>query len=181
MKYSFIIVMVLIGHISLAQKYYTKTGFTEFKASVKAFEPVDAKTNSTTAVVNIENGEIAALLFIKAFHFKVALMEEHFNENYMDSDVFPKAKFTGEILNFNKDELLKDFKKYPISGTLTIRGLSEEISFPIALRWEGDKLIAKGEFIVSPSDYNIEIPSIVKNKISETVKISFNYELLKKE
>lgn len=181
MKYSFILFIVLICHISLAQKYYTKTGLTVFKASVKAFEPVEAKNNSTTAILNSENGEIAALLFVKAFHFRVALMEEHFNENYMDSEKFPKAKFKGEIINFKKGELFKDFKKYPISGTITIRGVSKEVSFPISLKWVDNKLMAKGEFIVSPSDFSIEIPSIVKNKISETVKISFNYELLKKE
>jgi len=181
MRYSFILYIVLLCHIATAQKYYTKTGFTEFKASVKAFEPVEAKNNSSTAILDTENGKVAALLFIKAFRFRVALMEEHFNENYMDSEQYPKANFKGEILNFNKEELLKDYKNYPVSGILSIKGVNKEVSFPIALKWVGDKLLVKGEFIVSPSDFDIEIPSIVRKKISETVKISFNYELLEKK
>ena len=98
MKKIALILFLLISFSTFAQKYFTKTGNTQFKASVEAFEPVEATNNSTTAIININSGEIASLLFIKAFNFRVALMQEHFNENYMDSSTFPKATFKGSDL-----------------------------------------------------------------------------------
>ena len=97
MKKVAITLFLLVSFSTFAQKYYTKTGNTKFKASVEAFEPVEATNNSTTAIINVTSGEIASLLFIKAFNFRVALMQEHFNENYMDSGTFPKATFKGLI------------------------------------------------------------------------------------
>ena len=111
MKKILIMCMFLTVGTVAAQKYYTKTGKTDFKASVAAFEPVEAKSNSTTAVLKVDSGEFAALLFIKSFHFKVALMEEHFNENYMDSDKFPKATFKGKLEGFNMSDLSSTAKE----------------------------------------------------------------------
>ena len=161
-----------------AQKFYTKTGFTEFKASVEAFEPVEANNNSTTALLNTENGDIAALLFIKAFNFRVALMQEHFNENYMDSDKFPKATFKGSLNNFDFGNLQR---LYQLQGVLNIRGIDKDIETPVSVRMDGDKIRLEAEFNVSPSDFDIKIPSIVEEKISETITISLNYELVEKK
>ena len=105
MKYLLCLLLLVSVSSLQAQKYITKTGNTSFKASVETFEPVEATNESTTAVLNSENGEIAALLFIKAFQFKVALMQEHFNENYMDSYQFPKATFKGKLVNFSTESL----------------------------------------------------------------------------
>ena len=96
-KLKLLILFLFLSASVFAQKYYTKTGTTEFRASVKAFEPVAARNNSTSAVLDSKTGNIAALLFINAFHFKVGLMQEHFNENYMDSNRHPKAVFRGKI------------------------------------------------------------------------------------
>jgi hypothetical protein len=171
----------MASHLTFAQKYITKTGLTEFKASVEAFEPVEATNNSSTAILKADNGQVAALLFIKAFHFKVALMEEHFNENYMDSDKFPKASFKGEILDFDISDLGKEEKTYPIVGTITIRGKSKKIKTPIQLQANGNKILAKATFKLNPADFGIEIPSIVRKKIAESITINFNYELIKKK
>jgi len=111
MKKIALILFLLISFSTFAQKYFTKTGNTQFKASVQAFEPVEATNNSTTAIININSGEIASLLFVKAFNFRVALMQEHFNENYMDSGTFPKAIFKGLISDFNLSEISNTEKK----------------------------------------------------------------------
>lgn len=164
-----------------AQKYLTKTGFTEFKASVEAFEPVEAENNSTTAILNTENGEVAALMFIKAFRFKVALMEEHFNENYMDSDKYPKATFKGKIVDFDIDRLGPEERTYIVKGTLTIKGKTKELQTQITLKAMDDKVLASSDFSVQPKDFDIKIPGIVKNKIAETVNIHLDYELIQKK
>lgn len=170
----------VVGTIS-AQKYFTKTGETDFKASVDAFEPVEAKSNSTTAILKVDNGDLAALLFMKSFHFKVALMEEHFNENYMDSDKFPKATFRGNLKDFNMSDLSSTATAYKLSGTLTIRGKAKEIETTATVSKDGDKIIVQSVFTVKPQDFDIDIPSIVRNKIAKEINVTLNYELIEKK
>lgn len=177
MKNIIVVIGILLSISASAQKYFTKAGLTSFEASVEAFEPVEAKNISTTAILNGENGEIAVLLFVKAFHFEIALMEEHFNENYMDSDKFPKSTFKGRILDFDINNLTKESKKFDFEGEMLIRGIGKEILDFIYIRKIGDKIYANGEFQLDPNDFEIKIPSVVRNKIANSIKIIFEYEL----
>lgn len=181
MKYIISILAVCFFTNASAQKYFTKTGTTAFKASVKAFEPVEATNKSTTVILDTSNGNIAALLFVKAFHFEIALMQEHFNENYMDSDKFPKAKFKGSILNFSMNDLSDKTKLFKLKGTLSIRGKSKEIVTDAKIHKEHDKIILNAKFSVQPQDFDIKIPNIVRKKIAKSINISLDYELLEKK
>ncbi len=179
------ILLILIGVFGVftsvdAQKYYTKTGKTSFEASVETFEPVKATNKSTTAILNVETGEVASLLFVKSFQFKVALMQEHFNENYMDSDKYPKATFKGKISDFVFNEITESPKEYNLDGRLTIRGKSQQISDKITLSRKGSLVMVEINFSVEPEDFGIEIPSIVRNKIAKSIKVSGRYELQEK-
>lgn len=183
MKIQHILTMCLLfltGTVS-AQKYYTKTGKTEFQASVETFEPVEAENNSTTAVLNASTGEVAALLFVKAFHFKVALMEEHFNENYMDSDQHPKAKFSGKIEGFDLNKLDKNGQEFMIEGTLTLKGKSKKVKTKAQVKYLHGHVMVNAAFSVKPEDFDIEIPSIVRSKIAPETKIILNYDLIEKK
>ncbi|MEM6720425.1 MAG: YceI family protein [Bacteroidota bacterium] len=176
----YLCMFLMVGTVA-AQKYYTKTGTTYFKASVAAFEPVEAKSNSTTAVLRADTGELAALLFIKSFHFRIALMEEHFNENYMDSDKYPKATFKGKLAGFTMADVSSTAKEYDLAGTLTVRGQSKEIATKAKVSKDGDKIIIASLFSVKPQDFGIEIPSIVREKIAKEINITLNYELVEKK
>ena len=180
MKKILLLICVLSFNGIVAQKYFTKTGLTEFKASVEAFESVEAKNNSTSVVLKANTGDIAALLFIKAFRFKVALMEEHFNENYMDSDKHPKATFRGKIADFNFDAISEN-TEYTISGTLTVRGVKKEVTTVGSFSRKGEKLYLKAVFTVKPQDFDIHIPSVVRKKIAKSINITLDYELIKKK
>ncbi|WP_420574433.1 YceI family protein [Kordia sp.] len=180
MKKILILCMFLTVGTVTAQKYYTKTGETDFKASVEAFEPVEAKSNSTTVILT-DSGSLAALLFIKSFHFKVALMEEHFNENYMDSDKHPKATFKGKIKDFNMADLSSTAKEYQLAGTLTVRGKAKEIETTAKISKDGEKIKINSFFSVKPQDFDIDIPSIVRNKIAKEINVTLNYELVEKK
>ena len=180
MKKSAFLILLFLSCSVVAQKYYTKTGLTEFKASVEAFEPVEAKNNSTSAVLNTENGALASLLFVKAFNFRVALMQEHFNENYMDSNKFPKATFRGNVEGFNLSEI-SGTKKYTIKGTLTVRGVKKEIETVGTFTKQGDKLRLQATFGVKPEDFKIKIPKIVSKKIAGTINITLDYEFIEKK
>jgi polyisoprenoid-binding protein YceI len=171
--------LVLACMSTFAQnKYITKTGTINFEASVPSFEEVAAKNNSVTAIFNTENGEIATLALVKGFRFKNALMEEHFNENYAESDKFPKATFKGKIENFD----LKNMKSsYVINGQLTFHGKKETFeNISISISTEKSMIKINGAFSAKASDFDIEIPKIVSKKISEDIKVSFQFDLLKK-
>ncbi len=180
MKKYIIITVLCFSAYGFSQKLYTKTGITEFKGSVEAFEPVEAKNKSTSVVFNTETGDIAALLFVKAFDFRVALMQEHFNENYMDSNTFPKATFRGKVPGLVY-ETMEGSKQYIISGTLNVRGKGKKVETLATFLKEGEKLKIKGAFKVKPQDFDIKIPGIVRKKIAEDIIINFEYELVQKK
>jgi len=171
--------LFFVSTLSFAQaKYLTKTGTVSFEASVPSFEEVGAKNNSVTAIINTENGEFAALALINGFRFKNALMEEHFNENYAESNKYPKAIFQGKIENFSFENANRNFA---ITGDLTFHGVTKTIEdIPVVVNKNGDKITIKGSFKALASDFKIEIPKIVRNKIAEDVDVSFSFELLKK-
>ncbi|SIQ73770.1 YceI-like domain-containing protein [Maribacter ulvicola] len=173
--------MLLASNIVMAQKYFTKTGLTEFKASVENFEPIEAKNESTTVILNTETGALAALLFIKAFNFEIALMQEHFNENYMDSDKFPKATFKGLLIDFNMKNLSSEEKKIKLKGTLTIRGKDKIIDTTVTLKKEQNKIVLTSEFTVKPEEFNIVIPGIVREKIAKSINLNLHYEFVEKK
>lgn len=176
-----LLVLFTLGISVNAQKYYTKTGLTEFKASVDTFEPVEARNESTTAILNVETGDVAALLFINAFRFRVALMEEHFNENYMDSAEHPKASFKGNLSDFDFSAVTEDESTYKVVGTITIKGVEKEIETLMKMRRDGDNIIVDASFDLLPSEFDIDIPAVVREKIAETIHVTFNYELQEKK
>lgn len=181
MKKTVLILVVLMSISASAQKYFTKIGKTEFKASKETLEPIEAINESTTVILNTENGEIASLLFVKGLHFKIALMEEHFNENYMESDKFPKATFKGQLVGFDFDKLSQETIELPLKGDLNIRGKQKVINAVAEVKKEGGKIIIKSNFDVKAQDFNIKIPSIVKEKIANNINIILNYELEQKK
>lgn len=178
MKQTFFLLFLIITQITFAQKYFTRTGTTNFKASVEAFEAVEAKNNSTTVILKTDTGDIASQLFITAFKFKVALMQEHFNENYMDSGEHPKATFRGKLKGFDIDNLKKE---YPLLGTLTVRGVKKEIETTAKLIMSDGKISITSSFSVKPQDFDIKIPNIVRKKIAESINITLDYELVEKK
>ncbi|WP_313804673.1 YceI family protein [Flavobacterium sp.] len=158
-------------------KKSTKTGEIYFEASVPSFEEVAARNKSTTAILNTETGEIAALTLIKGFRFKIALMEEHFNENYMESSEYPKATFKGRVSNFNLSELDANFKDFIIKGSLQIHGKTKEMNIPAKLKKTAEGIILNSNFSVNSEDFDIRIPRVVSNKVAKKVNITMDFLL----
>ncbi len=159
------------------QKYFTRSGEIKFEANMAAFEEVAAKNNSTSCILDTSTGEIAVLVLIKGFRFKIPLMEEHFNENYMESDQFPKATFKGKIINFSNSKLAISKNSFDLEGDLSIHGITQKIKTKIFLSSLGQKIISTATFKIKPIDFKIKIPSIVRNKIAETVEIDLKFDL----
>lgn len=175
-----LIVCLTVCQIAISQTYFTRTGLTKFKASVEAFEPVEAKNNSTTAILKTQTGDIAAQLFINAFKFRVKLMQEHFNENYMDSDKYPKGVFRGKLKDFDLSSITTE-KEFDLEGSLTIRGAKKEISTKVKIKKDRDNYRLTAAFSVEPSDFGIKIPKVVSKKIANKINITIDYELVEKK
>lgn len=180
MKKTALLLFLFIGCFQMkAQKFTTKTGSLKFEASVASFEEVAAENKNTSAVLETSSGEIAVLALMKGFRFKVALMEEHFNENYVESDKYPKASFKGKIEDFDVSKLSSSAKIFKISGDLTLHGKTKKISSTAKISKSGDKIIIAGNFDVKPEDFAIEIPKIVSKKVADVIQVSFNLSLSK--
>ena len=153
----------------------TKTGKITFEASVPAFEEVKGKNDNVTCVLVPKTGDFASLVLIKGFKFKLALMEEHFNENYMNSDTYPKSTFKGKIQNFDAAALTSTAKEYTIKGKLELHGKTNDLTTTAKIRKTDNGIEIISNFTVNASDYDIEIPSVVKSKVSNKVNVKTEF------
>ena len=154
------------------QKYMTKTGFISF-FSHTPMEDIKGDNNQVASVIDISTGEMVFQVLIKSFHFEKTLLEEHFNENYMESDKFPKASFKGKITNLST----VDFKKngsyeVQVEGDLTIRDVTKKMSVKGILEVVTGGINTNAKFIIAPEDFNIEIPSVVRENIAKTIEVT---------
>lgn len=177
MKKLFGIIILLSQTTLLSQKMITRSGEIKFEASMPAFEEVKATNKSVSCVFDKQKNEIAVLVLMKAFKFRLPLMEEHFNENYVESTLYPKATFKGRVIGFDAAKFTAGKMTCDTEGDLTIHGVTKKIKTKMLMILSGDKLIAKSNFSVKPQDFMIEIPSLVKSKIAENIKIEIDFVL----
>jgi polyisoprenoid-binding protein YceI len=167
-------VLLLITTLATAQKYYTKNGNISF-FSKTSMEDIKADNNQVMSVLNIQTGELQFSVLIKSFHFEKALMEEHFNENYMESGKHPKSTFKGTItdigkVNFNKDGTYA----VTVSGDLTIHGVTKKATTNGKMMVKSGKITGSTVFSVALADYKIEVPKLVENNIAKSIEITVN-------
>lgn len=180
MKNTFLILALILFSVSLsAQKYTTKTGNLKFEASVPSFEEVAAENKSVSAVLEAGTGNLAVLGLVKGFRFKVALMEEHFNENYIESDKYPKTTFNGKIAGFDLSKISDKASSYTISGDLTLHGVTKKVSTSAKISKKDGAIVVMGNFKVKPGDFNIEVPSAVSKKVAKEIDVKFSFSLSK--
>lgn len=178
--YFFVFVLLItVNTAAVAQKLITKTGNIKFQASTPSNEEVAAENKSVSAVLETSTGDFASLVLIKGFRFKVALMEEHFNENYMESEKFSKATLKGKIEDFDLSKVTGSAKNFTLKGDLTVHGVTKPITVTVKVSKAANGVIAMGSFDVKPEDYGIEIPSLVRKKIADKIKVNYNFLLVK--
>ncbi len=175
MKKTLLPLLLILGSQLLnAQKVYTKNGTISFFSKTD-MEDIKAENNQVMSVLNLATGELQFSLLVKGFHFPKALMEEHFNENYMESDKFPKSTFKGNISGIDKLKLTAD-GAYPVtvSGDLTLHGVTNKVSTPGTLTVKGGKVTGHAVFKVTLADYKIEVPKLVEKNIAKSIEITVN-------
>ncbi|MDI1256285.1 MAG: YceI family protein [Flavobacterium sp.] len=171
------IAALLLVNFMFSQKMITRSGEIKFEASMPALEEVAATNNSVSCIFDKSTGEFVTLALVKGFRFKVPLMEEHFNENYIESSLYPKATFKGQVSNYDAAKVAAGKGTFDIEGDLTLHGVTKKVKTKITFTASGAKLIANSNFTIKPADYKIEIPSVVKSKIAENIKIVLNFVL----
>ncbi len=178
MKKIIICCLFFMGVVTMvnAQKHFTREGKISFYSDAP-LEKIEAHNSKATSVLDTETGRMEFAVLIKAFQFEKALMQEHFNENYMESDKYPKAVFKGEVVNMNEVDLKKD-GTYPVKvkGDLTIHGETQPVEAEGTINVSDGSYSASSSFVVEVADYKIEIPSVVRDNIAKEVKIDVNID-----
>jgi len=177
MKKKLLVLIMLIASVgAMAQgKFISKNAFISFYSSTP-MEDILGESNEAVTILNAETGEIAFQALMTTFHFKRALMEEHFNENYMESTKFPKAKFNGKIEGFDKAMISGPVSDVKVTGVLSVHGVDKTITISAKLGTENGKLTANSKFKVKPEDFGIVIPSLVRDKIGKEMEVTVKAE-----
>ncbi len=164
-----------------AQAWFTRTGHVWFFSSAP-LEDIEAHNRQVTSLLNTATNDLAFSVLIKGFEFKKALMQSHFNENYLESDKWEKATFAGKIadpakINWNKPGTYKDV---PIQGDLTIKDVKKPITSTADIIVGADMIEAVSTFKIKLQDYHVQIPSAVSKNIAEVVDIHVEMQYKKK-
>ena len=161
-----------------AQKFATKTGYIGFYSHTP-IEDIKADNNQVASILDTSTGEIAFQVTIRAFRFRKALMEEHFNENYLESAKFPGSTFTGKILNHSAIDFTREGRhEVTVEGNLTIRDVTRKITEKGIIEITSGGINAESKFIVASADYGIKIPAIVRNNIAKTIEVTVTMKYL---
>ncbi len=168
----FAILVIMLTSSAFAQKYITKNGKIDFYSDAP-MEKVEGKNNQVKAALDATTGDIVFQVLITSFEFKQALMQEHFNENYMESTKFPNSTFKGKVINLKDINFSKNGKYTAvIEGDLNIHGTTKKVKQSGTLEVKDGKIIAYSKFNLTIKDYNISIPSAVAGKIAEQVQVT---------
>jgi len=155
-----------------AQKYMTRNGYIGFFSSTP-IEDIKADNNQVASVIDISTGEIVFQVLIKSFKFAKALMEEHFNENYLESEKFPKSTFKGKITNLAAVDFSKPGQyEVIVEGDLNIHDVTNKVSVTGSIEVIPGGINANSKFNVVPEDYKIKIPAIVRENIAKIIEVT---------
>ena len=176
MKIPFSFVLILVTSLASAQQFMTRSGNVHF-FSATPIENIEADNNQMTGLLDESDGGFAFQVQMRAFHFEKALMEEHFNENYVESEMYPKATFQGQINNWSMD--MKDGKTHEVvaTGTFEIHGVKDTRDISGSIMWNGSSWDIHAAFPVELAKHNIEVPAAVMHNIASVIDVDVKASL----
>lgn len=166
--------------LTAQERYATRTGHVSF-FSETSMENIDAHNYKATSVFDATTGAVELAVLMKAFEFEKALMQEHFNENYVESDKFPKAVFKGKVSGLPEGAIRKPGTyDVAVAGDLTMHGVTKPVSTKGTLTVDTTGVLkAAADFSIVPEDYDIEIPGAVRDNIAEQIQIKVRVDYQK--
>mgnify|MGYP006280240413 CR=1 FL=1 len=166
-----------ISQVNAQERYITDEGHVTFFSDAP-LEDITASSNKLRAILDIESGKAIAKISIRSFDFRIRLMEEHFNENFMESEEYPEATFNGKLRNLKSLKTKNsNTSKLPFEGTITIHGVTRPIKDTVNLTYSNSFIKGELMFFLKPEDFDIEIPKILTKKIAEEVKVTVNFNM----
>lgn len=173
------LLLVMVYCCSYSQIYLTRTAYIGFFSKTPG-EDIKAINNQVFAAIDAGKKELAFSLLLKSFTFTKELMQEHFNENYVESDKYPKASFTGTYTG-DVDLTKNGVYNVVVKGNITLHNTTKEIETPATLEVKDTHLIGTAHFKLKPEDFNITIPSLVRGKIAQEITVNINTDCTLKQ
>ena len=164
--------LLVVTTSSYSQRYMSTESSIRFFSSAP-LEDIEATNTKGRGVLDSGNGNYAFSVPINAFVFEKALMQEHFNEKYMESDKYPNATFTGSITDYKKETSGKVLAK----GVMTIHGVQNQVELPGTLTVESNGIKIRSVFTIRLEDYKIKVPSLLFQNIAEEVEVTVSFQL----
>lgn len=172
MRHRIIIILFLAVCFSkegIGQNYMTKTGFVGFY-STTPLEDIKGENNQVYAILDPATHHIAFALLLKGFIFPKELMQEHFNENYVESDKYPKATFSGACSG-DMDLSKEGIYQVVVKGTLSLHGVTQPVETTAQLEVKNGQILGTSSFRLKPEDFQIQIPGVVRDKIAKEINV----------
>lgn len=167
------LIIIYSSTVVYAQRYTSRTVLIGFE-SVTSLETIKAENKNGVLILDVNSGRVEAAVLIKGFLFRKALMQQHFNDSYMESDKFPKAQFSG---NFDpaKVSIQNSGKQVvELKGTITIHGVTKPHHCQIQLEFKEGNCLGFASFLLKPEDFSIQVPALVRDNINKQLKVELN-------
>ncbi|GAA5020350.1 hypothetical protein GCM10011506_05050 [Marivirga lumbricoides] len=175
---AFLMLFVVVKITAQESKYFTTDGVAEF-FSEAPLENIEARNEKVQSIIDLSKGDVVISIPINGFVFEKSLMQEHFNENYMESEKFPKAEFQGIFTSATPIKASRNGTyEVEVKGNLTIHGVSKPLTTKGIIKVDKNTLIATTTFFVKVADHKIEIPRIAFKNIAEEVKVTVEMKYL---
>lgn len=171
-----LLTFLLCVEVSLAQQQqqtYNGNGQVSFSAGAP-LDLIKGVSSEITGSIDLETGKIHFVIPIKSFQFANSLMQERFNDKYMESGRYSKATFTGKLINY----ALNTRKEVTAQGVLTVHGVSQKRTIKGTLIRNGNKLVLQSAFVVSTKAHHIESPKLTNAYMAENIDVQLNMLLL---
>lgn len=169
----FLLLFCQIVVVQAQDRIITRQGQISF-FSYTSVENIEASNNQVHSIVDLASKQIAVNMLLRAFVFKKALMEEHFNESYVESDIYPRLKFEGNLENFDRET--KEAQTRIVKGILDFHGVQKEVSIKVKIELLQNRYLFSGDFEIGIDDYDIKVPPLLAPNIAKTITIKFRFE-----
>lgn len=169
----FVFLFVVYVQHAQERKVIARQGKVAF-FSYTSVENIKAENNQVFSIIDLSNGEIAVSMLMRAFIFEKALMREHFNESYVESDLYPKATFEGNIMDF--DPIMEEEQTRMVHGTMTLHDVSKELEIKTKIQVLNGHYVLSGTFETLVDDYEIRVPQLLAGNIAKTITVDFRFE-----
>ncbi|MBS1949569.1 MAG: hypothetical protein OJF59_002760 [Cytophagales bacterium] len=177
MRFVFIITLFLIVNVSLAQKYTSDKSIVTFYSHAP-IEDIMATNTKSSSIFDLTHLFVVFSIPIKDFQFAKRLMQEHFNEKYMETEKYPNAIFQGKLVDFNTQT--KDIQQVKAHGKMTIHGVTKEMDAVGTVEYQGDIIVMKSIFIIVLEDYMVSRPQLLWKNIAEKVEVTIEFTYIAK-